>query len=394
MKAGRKMEIVRLDREAAACAPVDLSRVEREITDADRAAYLACVDTTLTPEQRRRIAGPARVWLRQECILAVHWHPEFLPLDLVMERVRALYPNSGPELIIPTQHNELLTLDGYVGAEVDCYARGFNRKVQLLLHFRADRMAGGAATLRSMLDHTFTYRSSQLGEYLDSLVEEGLAPRRAEAAANTGAGEDLVGFCRVFAAKLRTLLEENWADTPRAMAKNKLVRDFFDTLRPRFGDRVVDRAQVFLKEVKRLVKENFSLRHFYRASEFIEEARGLGGGVVIPHPEQFWPILLADYDVDGIEVWNPQSREYTEFLIHVVSRHNETRRTKRPLLVFMGDDCHMGEKAKDPGAQDPEKAGREIGLQPAWDDPAIRKSLSLCNMGREKAIAEYAARLA
>ena len=392
MKNGPKMDVVRGGREAA-CAEVDLSRVEREVDDGDRAAFLGCVATALDPEQRRRVAEPGKAFPRQECTLAVHWHPEFLPLDLVMQRVRALYPNSGPELVIPTQHNELLTLGGYAGVEVDCYSRGFNRKVQLLLHFRADKVASGADKLRSMLDHTFTYRSSQLEEFLDSLVEDGLAGRRARAAANTGAGEDLVGFCRVYAGKLRTLLEENWADTPRAMAKNKLVRDFFDALRPRFGDRVVDKAQVYLKEVKRLVKENFSLRHFYRASEFIEETRGLGGGVVIPHPEQFWPILLADYDVDGIEVWNPQSQEYTEFLIHVVGRHNETRRTKRPLLVLMGDDCHMGEKVKDPRVQDPEKAGREVGLQPAWDDLAIRKSLILCGMSREKAIEEYAARL-
>jgi hypothetical protein len=95
------------------------------------------------------------------------------------------------------------------------------------------------------------------------------------------------------------------------MAKNKLEPDFLDAQRPRFGDRVVARAQVYLREVKRLVKENFSLRHFYRATEFIEETRSLGGGVVIPHPEQFWPILLADYDVDASS-WNPQSQEYTE----------------------------------------------------------------------------------
>lgn len=385
------MEMVRLDRES--CAGVDLSRVEREVTDEDRAAYLACVDASLNPSQRARVAEPDKSHPRQESILAVHWHPEYVPMDLILERVRAMYPNAGQELLIPTQHNELLCLNGYAGVEVDCYSRGFNRKVQLLLHFRADKVAQAADKLRSMLDHTFTYRTSQLGEFLDSLVADGLAERRAKAAANTAAGEDLVDFCRVFAAKLRTLLEENWADTPRAMAKNKLVRDFFDTLRPRFGDRVVDKAQVYLKEVKRLVKENFSLRHFYRATEFIEEARGLGGGVVIPHPEQFWPILLADYDVDGIEVWNPQSREYTEFLINVVSRHNETRRTKRPLLVFMGDDCHMGEKVKDPRTQDPEKAGREIGYQPAWDDSAIRKSLILCGVSREKTIEDYVARL-
>ncbi len=47
--------------------------------------------------------------------------------------------------------------------------------------------------------------------------------------------------------------------------------------------------------------------------------------MVIPHPEQFWPILLADYDVDGYEVWNPQSREYTDFLIRALDNQNKRR---------------------------------------------------------------------
>jgi hypothetical protein len=102
--------------------------------------------------------------------------------------------------------------------------------------------------------------------------------------------------------------------------------------------------------------------------------------------------LLADYDVDGYEVWNPQSREYTEFLINVVHRQNESRGGK-PILIFMGDDCHMGEKAKDPRYQDTAKASRQIGYQPAWDDPAIRKSLILANVNRRRVIEEYKSRL-
>jgi hypothetical protein len=120
----------------------------------------------------------------------------------------------------------------------------------------------------------------------------------------------------------------------------------------------------------------------------------LGAGIVIPHPENFWPILLADLDVDGIEVWNPQSFEYTEFLVHVVNRENKTLlRGRRPLLVTMGDDCHLGEKLKDPAHQDEEKASREIGYQPPWDDLTIRKALIVANANRMNVIREYKSRL-
>jgi hypothetical protein len=59
----------------------------------------------------------------------------------------------------------------------------------------------------------------------------------------------------------------------------------------------------------------------------------------------------------------------------------------------MGDDTHMGEKRKDPQLQDPEKAKREIGLQPAWDDLKIRKQLVFANTSRKKVIREYINRL-
>jgi len=161
-----------------------------------------------------------------------------------------------------------------------------------------------------------------------------------------------------------------------------------------YDKRIITRAQVYLKAVKEQVKKYFSLKYFYRASEIIEEARSLGAGVVIPHPEQFWPILLANYDVDGYEIWNPQSREYTEFLISVVHRQNQTmQRGARPLLVFMGDDCHMGEKTVPPDSRDQEKGLREIGYQPAWEDMAVRKELVVAGFSRSQVIDEYAARL-
>ena len=295
---------------------------------------------------------------------------------------------------IPTQHNEILSLNGYSGVEVDCYSHGFNRKVQLLLHFKSENIGENAAVLRSMLKHTFKYRSGQLFEFLDTVIEDSMDDRRQQAASRVVADDTLVEFCRIYARKLKSLIEEHWMDLPEHMIKNKLLRNFINKYRATYGDRFIANAQVFLKAVKDIVKTHFSLQYFYRASEIIEEARMLNAGVVIPHPEQFWPILLAGYDVDGVEVWNPQSRQYTEFLITVIQQQNRSRDWKaRPLLVFMGDDCHMGEKTLDPDSRDPEKGSREIGLQPGWDDMAIRKNLIISGYSRKQVIEEYKQRL-
>lgn len=374
-------------------ADIDLSTVEQDVTEEDEQAFARINDTNLSPEQVERIVSPPHTFPRQDYVLAVHWHPEHVPMELLARRINALYPNRKDELIIPTQHNVLMEYNGYWGVEVDCYSSGFNRKVQLLLHFNGLDM-DRAEVLVSMLHHTHRYRASQLYEYLAALTEPSQEHRRQLAASRTNAEEDLVAFVRIQSVKLKRLLIAHEVDLPEDAYKNKLVRNFFDTLRGRYDDRLVNKAQVYAKAVKDVVKEEFSLSYFYRASEIIEEARSLGGGVVIPHPEQFWPILLADYDVDGIEVWNPQSQQYTEFLINVVNRRNRLGwNGERPVLVFMGDDCHMSEKTRDPAEQDPEKAAREIGLQPAWHDYAIRKTLIVNGVSRHKIINTYRERL-
>lgn len=359
----------------------------------DQEAFLRLTSTDLTPEQQARISTPAQVYPRQSEVLAIHWHPEWVPLDLAKTRVRATFPACQEALIIPTQHNELLALDGYAGVEVDCYSLGFNRKVQLLLHFKQERLPQ-AATLQSMLRHTQLYRSGQLWELVDSLWDRRFEPRLQEAAEETGANQELIDFVRRHAGKFRALLRDLEPQLAPIMVKNKLLSDYFTALRQHFPDKLIGRALFLVKAVKQIVKREFSPRYFYRASEMIEEARSLGGGVVIPHPEQFWPILLADYDVDGYEVWNPQSREYTEFLVTVLHRQNRSRGGRqRPLLVFMGDDTHLGEKTKPPESQDRAKVAREVGLQPAWDDPLIRKQVMLAGMDRRRVIALYRERL-
>ena len=299
----------------------DFENTPEEPTEWDWRIFDRLTSLELDPGQVKAISNPDRVFEDPDPVLAVHWHPEQVPMELVDKRLAALYPHSQGELVIPTQHNVLLHRGDYAGVEVDCYSRGFNRKVQLLLHFK-DIKLERAEVLLCMLKHTFKYRSSQLFEYLSTLIEPAFEDRLQQAAAQTNTDEDIVGFVRLQARKLKELLLENEERVPDDAIKNKLVRNFFDALRHRYHDRIIDKAQVFLKAAKEIVKRHFSLDYFYRASEVIEEARSLGAGVVIPHPEQFWPILLADYDVDGIEVWNPQSQQYTEFLINVVNRRN------------------------------------------------------------------------
>lgn len=386
----KKMELIIGGRACTQTAP-DLDTVNNEITEQDYARFRAVVSTDLDDVQRERVTTPASVQHMQKSVLAVHWHPEFVPMDLIRRRIDATFPNKEEELIIPTQHNVLMEWDGYAGVEVDCYSSGFNQKVQLLIHAPAQNVAE-AHTFRAMLEHTRKYRASQLFDFMHTITAP-LEDRISRAAAETGAEADLVQFVFIQVSKIESMLEELWSEVPTDSVKNKVLRNWFDMLREDYGDPFIDRVQTYLKAVKAIVKENFSLEYFYRTSEVIEEARLLGAGIVIPHPEQFWPILLAEYDVDGWEVWNPQSRKYTDFLVTALDEKNRCRAGGRePLLVFMGDDTHFGEKVKDPAHQKAEKAAREVGVQ-VWEDMNLSKRLIVANMSRRRVMREYRDRL-
>jgi len=373
-------------------SPAAAHSLTPEVTEADERLFAAITSTRMDEAAVARIVTPAVVQPNQEAVLAVHWHPEFVPMELIRTRIEATYPAMRTQLIIPTQHNELMEYGQYTGVEADCYSRGFNQKVQILLHFRTERLKN-AGVLKSMLAHTLDYRSTQLFDYLKAVTGEDDAILAASAR-ETGTEEEIVAVARLLCRKLSALVEKHGGALPKDAFKNKLVRNFVDGYRTLLDDRLVNRAQVFLKAVKQLVKAQFPLTYFYRTTEFIEEARALGGGVVIPHPEQFWPILLAEYDVDGYEVWNPQSQRYTEFLINVLHEKNRRRGpSARRMLVFMGDDTHMGEKTLAPGNGNSSKTRREIGLQPAWDDLSIGKKLIVADMDRVRVIEEYTARL-
>ncbi|MFP4392700.1 MAG: hypothetical protein ACLFOA_03755 [Desulfohalobiaceae bacterium] len=371
------------------CPDIYPEQIPEEITKKDREIFLKVINANLEPEQQESIRNPEQVFPRQREVLAVHWHPEYIPLDLAIERIDRMYPNRETELIIPTEHNEIRSYAGYSGVEVDCYSQGFNQKVQLLLHFKSQNIAQ-ENVLQSMLEHTRKYRSSQLLSFMQTILEP-VQERMEAASKDTGADLELIQFCSIYVQKIKLLVDEYFEHIPTSMFKNKLIRNFFDYLRQDYDPVAIDRCQNFLKAVKKRVKEDFSLQYFYRTSEIIEEARLHRAGVIIPHPEQFWPILLADYDVDGYEVWNPQSQKYTEFLISVVNRKNRESGNSKKLLIFMGDDTHLGEKVKDREFQDQAKAAREIGYQPAWEDLSISKKLIRNQVSRSRTIQEYKA---
>jgi hypothetical protein len=368
-------------------------RCEGEITDWDQAVYEQLVTEDLTHAQRERVETPPAVFGRQQEVLAIHWHPESVPLESIRKRIDGMFPAKQAELIIPTQHNRLIRWGSYTGVEADCYSPEFNRKVQLLFHFRNERL-DGADVLKSMLNHTYTYRASQFHRYLDTVINPKFGQCLEEACVNTEVDDDTVQFVIAYTKKLNELVKKNLSSTPVDSLKNKLLPNYFGRLKEFFPEHFVNKALVFLREVKVVVKKNFTLDYFYQTREMIEEVRSLGGGIIVPHPEQFWPVLLADYDVDGYEVWNPQSREFTEFLTQVVVKKNKNRQyIGRPIIVTMGDDTHMSEKLKAPEFQDADKKMREVGLQPAWDDLDIRKSLIMGNFSRETVIGEYISRL-
>ena len=366
----------------------------KEITELDVRIFKEITDLAITTQQKARVATPTRVFPSQKFVMAVHWHPEHIPMGLIRQRIDNTFPGKQDELIIPTQHNRLMSYDGqYSGVEVDCYSRGFKRKVQLLLHFKTDKLER-ADTLKLILNHTFKYRSSQVFELMETLINPKWDDYLQLAAEGTGVNEKVVNFARIHAGKLREQLRQNQSAVSAEIIKNRLVSDYIEAQRALFPDNFINKVQVFVKHVKKIVKDNFSLNYFYRTSEVIEEARSLGGGIVVPHPEQFWPILLCDYDVDGYEVWNPQSQEYTEFLINVINRQNKSMRFgNKKLLLFMGDDTHLSEKIKDPTHIEASKYYRDIGVQPAWEDLSIKQSLIMGDFSPEKMIKHYRDRL-
>lgn len=365
--------------------------IKDDISEWDEFTFLKLVRTDISFGDVEIITRPNISFKEEQHILAVHWHPEYIPMECARKRIQRLYPSKSLEIIIPTQHNCLAYYEGYCGVEVDCYAKEFNRQIQLLLHFTEEK-AQKATKLKDMLEYTNNYRLNQLFEFIETFVNHKFENRLHQAIKDTALEPEILYFTKMNVKKVSSLIEKHYEQIPREMFKNKLILNYFLSLGEFYEADIINKCRVFLSYIEKNIKKDFSVSHFFNVHDIIDETKQVGGCIVVPHPEQFWPILLANYDVDGYEVWNPLSSDFTEFLIKVICEKNNTERSTR-FLPFMGDDTHLSEKIKDLLIVDPVKANSEIGFQPGWFNLCVKNQLKDTGFTKETIIQDYISRL-
>lgn len=372
----------------------DRRAAENGLEELDVAIWDQLISTELSPEEIEKAGTPSIVSPGQTEVMALHFHPEWVPLNLIELRLARAFPHRENVLAIPTQHNRLLRLGPWAGVEVDCYAPEYRRKIQLLLHGPAGRLLQSSRLL-AILDKTFNYRATQLSEIIHSLVEDCFEPRRQKAAAQTGATAAEVNLARFYAARLFKLMSERppSLEGQDQRLKNRLLTDYVAAQEARHSRPLAQAAVLFIKAVKKEVKRAFNCNHFHLAAEVIEEARGLGCGLIIPHPQLFWPVLLAGLDVDGWEIWNPSTPDFSPFLLEALHAQNQRRPRAKKLLPFMGDDTHLSAKIKSLYCQDEGQENREIGWQPPWEAPEVSARMKSLGYSRAASINEYRHRL-
>jgi hypothetical protein len=355
----------------------------------DRAVFDRLTSVDLSDEEKALAVRPDQIAAQETRLLAVHFHPEWVPLTLIEDRLKTAFPAAQDALVVPTQHNRVMTLGAWSGVEADVYAPAYGLKIQLLIHFPSSRLPK-AGPFQAMMERTFRYRACQLLEILEALVRPG--ETLAREIKKNGFSSQAVRLAASFAKRVEDLIRrENVLEGPRSeMIKNRLLPDFMQARGQLIDAALMDRALALVRLVKASVKRRLDSSRFHEAREVIEEARSLGAGVVIPHPPQFWPALLDDLDVDGWEVWNPSTPAHTLFLLECLARGDGRRR--RPLLAFMGDDTHMSSKIRPDLSDDKPGVPREIGFQPPWRDSA--EALARAGQSRERTMDEYRARLA
>lgn len=373
---------------------LNLEAAAKDIGEEDWRQFNRLTSVELSPEERDLAARPDRVAPKAREYLAVHWHPEWAPLEFIRRRLDLAFPLAENSLAIPTQHNKVLAFGPWAGVEADVYDRKYGQKVQLLIHFSSDRLPRASAFL-SMMNHTYNYRAHQLLDILGRLAK----PDKVSAAIESGLQYSIslegIMMARFYAIRLKALIEESGiiGGDRDEMLKNRLLPDFIAARTGPEQRLLAEQAFIYIKAVKKSVKSNLNPAEFFSPEEVIEEARSLNGGVVIPHPPQFWPILLADLDVDGWEVWNSSTPHHTLFLLEALNRANAARGHRRELLAFMGDDTHMSAKFRLNNTDEKDSVNREIGFQPPWDEPAIRSLLHRSGQSRSRTINEYRIRL-
>jgi hypothetical protein len=362
---------------------------ELETTQEDIEVFERLTSVELSEQEKALATTPEQIDTEEKQVMALHFHPEWVPLPLIKLRLQRSFPQAAGGLIIPTQHNILLTLDDWAGVEADVYVPDYQQKIHLLIHLKS-KVLNGAATFQAMIDRTFRYRALQLMDILRALTKPDEA--MSKELKKSGLDSQALDIAGRFAKKFADLIETRIAPSSNRteMLKNRLLVDFMTARGAGFNPKTLDKALAAVKIVKGFVKRRLDPNRFYSAKELIEEARSLGAGVVIPHPPLFWPAIIDDLDVDGWEVWNPSTPNHTIFLIQCLERMSKSR---PKLLAFMGDDTHMSSKIRPNIAEDKGNLMREIGFQPPWRDPKVIEALKNAGQSRERTLNEYCSRI-
>jgi hypothetical protein len=362
----------------------------KDISQADIEAFDLLTSVTLSPAEKELAENPDFFDFEEKLLLAVHFHPEWVPLPLIETRLSKAFPQATDRLVIPTQHNRVTSMGPWAGVEADCFSPNFGQKIQLLIHFKSSSLTKAGVFL-DMMDQTYRYRAKQLMEILEALTTPGESLRKE--INNNGLDHQALDLAGFFACRLKELIHarEVHSDDRSEMLKNRLLTDFMLARKQGIDPALFGSALSVANIVKAMVKRHLNYNRFRATQEVIEEARGLGAGIVIPHPPQFWPALIDDLDVDGWEVWNPSTPNHTLFLIESLARASGGR--KLPLLAFMGDDTHMSSKIRSNVTEDKNGRGREIGFQPPWRDPVVSAALKRAGQSRERTMDQYRARL-
>jgi hypothetical protein len=362
-----------------------------EVSDWDEQTYALLVSSRLSPARRHAIAWPRQTYPDQDAVLATHWHPDGVPMELIRHRIGALFPSRTAELVIPTPHNRLAAYGELAGAEIDCYAPEIRDKVQLLIHLPRDR-AARATALTGILEQAAETRARLLLRILEELDAAGPTKRLGRVATKITADPSALEFVQLRARKLRALIDRNRSKTPAHVLRPRLFRLYLEALRGQCGDRIADQGQALIRALSKALKRDEPAASFHSIYDIITEVRAARGGVVVPHPQKFPGVLETNYDVDGYEVWSPGWPRKTSALIDAIAERSASRKA-RPFLMFLADDCHLGEKLRPANLRCPKRAAREIGVQAGWDDPAIRSCLERAGVTRRGVIEAYRHRL-
>ncbi|MGL4208234.1 MAG: hypothetical protein ACRCTY_02480 [Candidatus Adiutrix sp.] len=366
-----------------------LDYATKGLTEDDWAVFNHLTSIELSDKEMQAAQCPSLVDSQAINVLAAHWHPEWVPMAAIEKRVALAFPEVKNSLIIPTQHNRIMTFRGWAGVEADVFDHRYQSKVQLLIHFKADKLPR-AHSLKAMMERTYDYRALQLLDILASLASGGQLAERVQKKIAPSISAPAVNLARFFALRLKHMIKEaKLIGTLREeMLKNRLLLDFMALRLDKNQQKILGQAKVYIEAVKKAVKAEMKPEQFYTPQELIEEARYLGAGVIIPHPPIFWPILVSGLDVDGWEVWNSSTPNHTLFLLEALALANKTN-PKRRLLAFMGDDTHMSSKIRLKG----EGSTREIGVQPPWSAPEVLAMLEKTGQSLAGTISEYQNRL-